>query len=265
VGRSTPTPIPSRRTTTTPVTDMEATSTAMEALGIQQERVQLLEQCQPSTEKDSWNTNAPKDPQLEAFESFKEAVKIIRICFHPEARNRALTLICTLYHNFNCNDPVLEFNEIFVEDDHWIPKKFERLMKKKKTRDFLQQEFSKNNFNIIKKTEDQCLEVKTISSSARLLFTILIQCTWVQVEILAILAVIMTQDFNQDHIETSAVLNTDYFFDIFFNHGAVTLRSDPNQGNTYSVVSHMDIDSCHQVEGSRVTQQPLQDSRTIQA
>jgi hypothetical protein len=87
----------------------------------------------------------------------------------------------------------------------------------------------------------------------------------VQVEILAILAVIMTQDFNQDHIETSAVLNTDYFFDIFFNHGAVTLRSDPNQGNTYSVVSHMDTDSCHQVEGSRVNQQPLQDSRTIQA
>jgi hypothetical protein len=165
----------------------------MEALGIQQERVQLLEQCQPST-------NAPTDPLLEAFESFKEAVKIIRICFHPEPRNRALTLICTLYHNFNCNDPVLEFNEIFVEDDHWIPKKFERLMKKKKTRDFLQQEFSKNNFDIIQKTEDQCRDVITISSSARLLFTILIQCTWVQVEILAI----MTQDFNQDHIDFSS-------------------------------------------------------------
>ena len=89
VGRSTPTPIPSRRTTTTPVTDMDATSAAMESLGIQQERVQLQEQCQPSTEKDSWNKDAPKDSELEAFDSFKEAVKIIRICFHPEPRNIA--------------------------------------------------------------------------------------------------------------------------------------------------------------------------------
>ena len=113
VGRS-PSPIPSRMTTTTPIPDIEATSTAMEALGIQQQRVQLMEQCQPSTEKDSWNMNTPKDPLLEAFESFKEAVKIIRICFHPEPRNRVLTLICTLYHNFDCNDPVLEFNEIVV-------------------------------------------------------------------------------------------------------------------------------------------------------
>ena len=76
-------------------------------------------------------------------------------------------------------------------------------MKKKKTRDFLIQEFSKNNFDVVQKTEEQCREVMTISSSARMMFTILIQCTWVQVEILAILAVIMTQDFNQDHIETS--------------------------------------------------------------
>ena len=179
-----------------------------------------------------------------------------------------MTLICALYNKLNYKDTILEFNEMFVnfeENEHWIPKKFERLMKKKRTRDFLQQEFAKNNFDVIKKTEDQCLEVKKISNSARILFTILIQCKWVQIEVLCILAVIMTQEFNQAYIETSTALNNDYFLDIFFNHGAVTLKSDPNQQNVDSIVSQMETDSCHQIKGSTYNQQLHQHSKPIHA
>jgi hypothetical protein len=232
--------------------DMDATSSAMKALDIQKEKIQLQEQCQPPTEKDSGNNDTSKDSELEKVNSFREAFEKIKICFHQEPRDKALTLICALYNKLNCNDTILEFNEMFVnfeENEHWIPKNFERLMKKKKARNFLQQAFEKNNFNVITKTTEQCLEIKKIANSARILFTILIQCKWVQIEVLCIWAIIMTQEVNQADIETSTVLNNNYSLDVFFNHGAVALKSDQDQQNGNSIVSLMDADICHQIKG----------------
>ena len=237
---------------------MDATSSAMKALDIQKEIIQLQEQCKPPTEKDSQNNNAAKDAKLEKIESFKKAFETIKICFHNEPRDKALTLICALYNKLNCNNTILEFNEMFVnyeENEHWIPKKFEGLMKKKRTRNFLQQAFEKKNFNIITKTTEQCLEIKTIANSARILFTILIQCEWVQIEVLCIWAIIMTQEVNQADIETSTILNNNYALDVFFNHGVVALKSDQDQQVDNSILPLMDDDIYHQIKESTNNQQ----------
>ena len=90
-------------------------------------------------------------PKLTPLEAFETAIRDIDTRFPPQFREGAIRLISTLYHKSKSHTFTIHFLQEFYDDDHWIVKKYEKIRKKKNTRDFLLQKFVVNEFDFIKK------------------------------------------------------------------------------------------------------------------
>ena len=225
-----------------PAPAMEADSTlwAVQALDIKQEDIQMERHGEPSATRPTMNTPKEKSADLanksnkQGCENIQENVTVVNIrpaeenprpylnpfkpsyqgtfisikdCFPPSSKERALNLITTLYKNYNNQGSILMFCEEFIEE-HWIYKKYETLLKRHRAKDFLLENFNRNNFDIVQKSEDQKQELQNISGLERLLYTILLKCEWIPFQFKCFLAVIMSpQQTQENHHYTTTLLS----------------------------------------------------------
>jgi pyruvate-formate lyase-activating enzyme len=131
-------------------------------------------------------------PKLTPLKAFETAIRDIDTRLPPRFREGAIRLISILYHKSKSHTFTIHFLQEFYDDDHWIVRKYEKIRKKKNTRDFLLEKFVVNQFDFIKKTPEQMEEVKNISDMARIMYIILIHCNFVPSDYLCLLAIIMT-------------------------------------------------------------------------
>ena len=114
-------------------------------------------------------------PKLNPTKAFETAIRDIDTRLPPRFREGAIRLISILYHKSKSHTFTIHFLQEFYDDDHWIVRKYEKIRKKKNTRDFLLEKFVVNQFDFIKKTPEQMEEVKNISDMARIMYIMLME------------------------------------------------------------------------------------------
>ena len=162
-----------------------------------------------------------KSKDITPLTAYKKAVAYVTTCFQADHKPRALRLLNQLYNNIDVPQPFIHFNQNF-QDSHWIYSKFQALRKKKNTRQFLWEQFSKGNYNIVNKSESQLREVASISGAARILFSALIECKWVPTSYLTLLAVLVNQKSHSNMRNVSTHIAEGFELDILLEIGHVT-------------------------------------------
>ena len=148
---------------------------------------------------------------------------------------KLLKLISDMYFDRNESRLQVQFSALFYKSlsyeakqpqRHWIIEMFEKITKRPNAWRVIKSNVNRNNLTFALKTEAQALEVKRVSSMARWLFHIVLDCPFVPVAYISLLAVLMTTDDIQEFETSSVCLNNGIIVDLFLKEGAVTLQSN---------------------------------------
>jgi hypothetical protein len=103
---------------------------------------------------------------------------------------------------------------------------FEKITKRPNVWRFIKNNINQGNLTFVLKNEAQALEVKKISSMARWIFHIVLNCPFVPVAYISLLAVLMTTKDKQEFESSSVCLNNGIIVDLLLKEGAITLQSN---------------------------------------
>ena len=125
----------------------------------------------------------------------------------------------------------VQFTDEFIKDcdykgdKHWIILAFQQLQQLPNIRQYLKDRLIQDNMEFHKKTTRQQIEVESIADLARLLFLIMVNCEFVPVNYLIMLAVIMSQQPRMEYPESKASLFNAYDLDLLLESGAMRIQS----------------------------------------
>ena len=114
-------------------------------------------------------------------------------------------------------------SESFLDEDHWSMFKYERLMKWTDLRQYLIQKASNKDYNVVKKDESQDQEMEKIAGAARIVYDIILNCKFVPIQYICILAVLMDKGKYPNFICSSMRTPTGHYIDLFLESGIFTL------------------------------------------
>ena len=111
--------------------------------------------------------------------------------------------------------------------NHWIILAFENMQKRhRNVRQYLIENFQKNNLEIIIKSPAQKMEIETIADLARLLFKMLVECDFIPTSYLIILAIIMCQSPTLDYPDSKSQLFNSHYIDLLLEEGSILLAEE---------------------------------------
>ena len=151
---------------------------------------------------------------------------------------KLLKLISDMYLDRHESRLQIQFSALFYKSlsyeaeqpqRHWIIEMFEKMTTRPNAWRVIKSNINRNNLTFALKTKAQALEVKRVSSMARWLFHIVLDCPFVPMAYISLLAVLMTTEDIQEFEASSVCLNNGIIIDIFLKEGAVTLQSNIDQ------------------------------------
>ena len=91
-------------------------------------------------------------------------------------------------------------------------------------REFIQQQVDLGDLSFVHKTQAQLEETKEINGMARLLFPIFLECQFIPVSYVILLAVLMNTNNEWQLVATTTFLNNRSFIALLLNSGVATLK-----------------------------------------
>ena len=182
--------------------------------------------------------DSPKQSNEQDYMAWTRTSQAIRHRCPPKFslfKVKLLKLISDMYFDRNESRLHIQFSSLFYKSvsyeaeqpqRHWIIKMFEKITKRPNAWRFMKSCVNRNDLTFALKTETQALEVKRVSSMARWLFHIVLDCPFVPVAYISLLAVLMTTNEVQEFETSSVCLNNGIIVDLFLKEGAVTLQSN---------------------------------------
>ena len=101
--------------------------------------------------------------------------------------------------------------------------KYERLIKRTDLRQYLIQKASNKDYNVVKKNESQDQEMEKIAGAARIVYDIILNCKFVPIQYICILAILMDKGKYPNFICSSMRTPTGHYIDLFLESGIFTL------------------------------------------
>ena len=157
--------------------------------------------------------------------------------FFPTQHKVKAAVLMTKYFKAT-NKMEIQFIPAFEKDmdaqghNHWIILAFKNMQKRhRNVRQYLIENFRKNNLEIIIKSPAQKMEIETIADLARLLFKMLVECDFIPTDYLIILAIIMSQSPTWDYPESKSQLFNNHYIDLLLEEGSILLAKEEKSIN----------------------------------
>ena len=166
---------------------------------------------QSEIKKDYQENTRPSFYNLNLQQKFTKVIKRIIAPSFPTKHKKEVAKLVTKFFESSENLKV-QFTDEFIKDHdykgdkHWIILAFQQLQQLPNIRQYLKDRLIQDNMEFHKKTTRQQIEVKSIADLARLLFLIMVNCEFVPVNYLIMLAVIMSQQPRMEYPESKASL-----------------------------------------------------------
>ena len=166
------------------------------------------------------------------FETYSKARQaIIQEC-PPQLtafKSKILKLLSNMYTDRRTNDMRLQFSIKFYEarkpNRHWIIEMFETIKRRPNAWKFIKDNVNQNNLSFAWKKEEQKQELRRISGMARTLFRILLNCHFVPISYLILLAVLMSTENITKNEGTSVCLKNGMIIDLALQEGAIIFQT----------------------------------------
>ena len=133
-----------------------------------------------------------------------------------------MELISTMFHSGKTYTIKIDIADLFLDSDHWAMFKYEKLMKRPELRQYLIQKASSNDYNVVKRKESQDQEMEKIAGAARIIYDIVLNCKFVPIQYICILAVLMDRSKYPTFICSSMRLPNGHYIDLFLESGTFT-------------------------------------------
>ena len=113
----------------------------------------------------------------------------------PDFKRNIVNVLSIIYFDRNYCTLDVHFDERFYNTNghqrHWVPVMFEGLKRRPYSREFMQQHMDLGDLSFVHETQAQLEETKEINGMARLLFPIFLECQFIPVSYVILLAVLM--------------------------------------------------------------------------
>ena len=144
-------------------------------------------------------------------------------------KSKILKLLSNMYADRRTNDLRLQFSIKFYETRkphrHWIIEMFETIKRRPNAWKFIKDNVNQNNLSFAGKKEAQKQELRRISGMARTLFRILLNCHFVPLSYLILLAVLMSTENITKNEGTSVCLKNGMIIDLALEEGAIIFQA----------------------------------------
>ena len=144
-------------------------------------------------------------------------------------KSKILKLLSNMYTDRRTNDMRLQFSIKFYEarkpHRHWIIEMFETIKRRPNAWKFIKDNVNQNNLSFAWKKEAQKQELRRISGMARTLFRILLNCHFVPISYLILLAVLMSTENITKNEGTSVCLKNGMIIDLALEEGAIIFQA----------------------------------------
>ena len=145
----------------------------------------------------------------------------------PSQYRKMLTdLVSNMFNAGKTYKLKINISESFLDTNHWSMFKYERLMKRTNLRQYLIQQASNGNYNVVKKDKSQDQEMEKIAGAARTVYDIILNCKFVPIQYICILAVLMDKGEHPNFICSSMRTITGHYIDLFLESGIFTIIKD---------------------------------------
>ena len=173
----------------------------------------------------------PRQINEQDFAAFTKASLAIRHRCPPqfvEFKIELLMLLANIYFDRNECKLQLHFDVNFYDKKrprrHWIPDLFETIKRQTDPRGFIQHNVNQNDLSFVIREQSQTLEISAISSMARLLFHIFLECHFIPTSYIILLATIMNTTDVMEYDATSVCLNNGMTIDLLLQSGVVVFK-----------------------------------------
>ena len=144
-------------------------------------------------------------------------------------KTKILNLLSNMYADRQTKDLRLQFSVKFYETRkhhrHWIIEKFETIKRRPNAWKFVMNNVNQNNLSFAWKNEAQKRELRRISSMARTLFHIFLECHFIPISYVILLAVLMNTGDETKYEDTSLCLNNGMMIDLALKEGAIIFQA----------------------------------------
>ena len=144
-------------------------------------------------------------------------------------KTEMLQLLSNVYADRQTNDLRLQFSIKFYEAKkprrHWIIEMFETIKRRPNAWKFIKNNVSQSNLSFAWKNEAQKREVRKISNMARTLFHIFLDCHFIPISYVILLAVLMNTGDETEHKDTNVCLNNGMMIDLALQEGAIIFQA----------------------------------------
>ena len=207
----------------------------------------------------------PRQIVEQDFAAFTKASLAIRHRCPPqfaEFRRDILMLLSKIYFDRNAGELQLHFDVNFYDVQrprrHWIPEMFETIKRRPDPKEFIKQNVHKKDLSFAYKTQEQTYEIRKISSMARLLFQIFLDCHFIPKSYLILLATVMTTSDVLNYEATTVCLNNGMIIDLLLQSGVAIFKSatDGTAILQPETEVHQDKEVPHEVDQAHIEQEP---------